>query len=202
MYTYAPKLHHAMITAAFCLLLIALQAYTDKEKFLKACVAGAWIFFFLTVLVMYMLVMVSVNDQTNAQTDWMIAYAKLDDEGKAEMASHFPTMRYRIWRGAPQAYWGDTGVTIEQFKTFLDTSDKYYISPERNWNSAAMPRKAWQEIKDTLEAEGKVEPGSAAGSHSWKWVGNSYQHMQVYRMAGRELRYKDNSDTQVTGSTS
>lgn len=197
MFTYNPKLHHAMITAAICMLCFAATAYTQKPPIVKSWMIGFWIFLTLTAVVVVMLIISSFNSQTDSQTYWMKEYNKLDDEGKAEMASHFPTIRFRMWRGMPHAFWEDTNVSMEHLKIFLDTSDKFHISPERNWNSAKMPRRIWLEIKDNLEADGKVKPDSAAGSHSWEWIGNSYKDMLLYRMAGRELKYKDNPAGQV-----
>ena len=75
---------------------------------------------------------------------------------------------------------------VETFQTFLKDSDRKHISPERNWNSADMPRKMWKEIFDYLEAEGKIVPDSAAGSHSWEWVGNWYErYCAAYWTIGR-----------------
>lgn len=194
MFTYSPKLHHAIFTALIGIGFMLLSAKAQGRT-LQALNIGAFGFALLTVLVMWMLIVQSINDQTREQTEWMIAYSKLDDEGRAEMANHFPTMRYRKRRGIVRPYWEDTNVPIGMFQTFLKTSNKQYISPERDWNSTDMPRKVWQEIKDNLEAEGKVEPDSAAGSHSWKWIGNSYQHYCAdYWMAGRELTYASETE--------
>lgn len=188
MFTYSPKLHHAMITTAICLLCMAATAYTQKPPIVKAWMIGFWMFFTLTAVVVVMLLMNSFNDQTREQTDWMIAYGKLDEEGRAVMGFHFPTMRYRMKKGDLLEMFEDTNVPAEMFHEFLRTSNAKSISPERDWNSKEKPRWAWLEIEEFLEEEGYIKPDSWAGSHSWLWHGESWNHLKAYWRAGIKLR--------------
>ena len=81
----------------------------------------------------------------------------------------------------------NTQVSIELFRLFLQTSNDRYISPRRDWYTVEQPEWAWIEIEGWLEDHDKIVSDSAAGSHSWLWKGNSYQHLVAYWMAGRKL---------------
>lgn len=197
MYYYSPKLHHAMITAAICLLLIASGAYTQKARILTAFTIGAWIFGFMTLVVLWMLIVNTLNERIDSMTELAKAYGQLDDEGRAAFAFQFPTMRYRMKRGDVREFFEDTNVPIKMFHEFLKTSNAKYISPERDWNSNNKPRWAWLEIKEHLEGQGYVQPESAAGSHSWLWVGESWEHLTAYWGAGIHLNDANNQLTQT-----
>lgn len=199
MYTYTPKLHHAIFTALIGIGFMLLSAKAQGRT-LQALNLGAFGFALLTVLVMWMLIVQSINDQTREQTEWMIAYGKLDDEGRAVIGLVFPTMRYRARGGEVRPYFEDTFVPIGTFQMFLKNSDKFHIMPERNSGSATISRTDWHEIKEWLEDHGKVEPDSAAGSHSWEWIGDWYaRYCGAYLMAGHELRYASETEGQELG---
>jgi hypothetical protein len=186
MYPYIPKLHHAMITALFCVVFIALCGKAQGSVLL-ACKIGALFFAIMTAVILAMLVLEELNRRVDAMTSWMIAFSHLDDEGRAAVAFTFPTMRYRMRKGVVREMFEDTSVTIEQFRLFLKTSNDRYISPRRDWVNADMPQAAWEEIKLWLEEHDYIIQDSAAGSHSWLWKGQAYQHLMAYWMSGRTL---------------
>lgn len=183
---YLPKLHHAFIAAVLCAVCIGMAGVT-KGSVSTAFKVLALMFGFMSVVVLVLLLMEGINGMVRAQTDWMDAFGKLDDEGRAAVAFQFPTIRYHMKRGEVREYFEDTQATIEQFRLFLKTSNDKYISPERDWSSADMPRWAWLEIFGWLEANDYVIRDSAAGSHSWLWKGNAYHHLMAYWMAGRKI---------------
>jgi hypothetical protein len=188
------KLGQMIIVAALLVFVIAPIGFLDQRKYASMIFALYLVAFILVLIEFALLYMAILNAYTDAavskdyaQTKWMQEFSKLDDEGRQALAARFPEMRYRMARGVVRAYWEDTKVPIEMFKTFLATSTREYISPERDWNSTAKPRWAWLEIKTCLEDAERIIPDSAAGSHSWRWVGNSHQYLCAYWMAGRAL---------------
>jgi hypothetical protein len=184
--TYAPKLHHAMITAVICIVLIALCEKAEG-KVLDALITGAIIFGLITVLILWGICLEMGNRRAEVMTEWMEAFGKLDEEARAAVAFEFPTVRYHMKRGEVRQMFEDTNVSIELFRLFLQTSNNRYISPERDWNSKEKPRWVWLEIKQWLEDHDSILADSAAGSHSWLWNGNSYKHLYAYWMAGRKM---------------
>jgi hypothetical protein len=186
MYPYTPRLSHAMLTAIICVLLIALGARA-QGRVLFALNFGALVFAIMTATVLLMLLVEERVRVIESMTRFAIAFGKLDDEARAALAFQFPTMRYRIRRGQPRQMFEDTNVSIETFRIFLQTSNRKYISPERDWNSHQMPRDDWTEIRDWLQANDYIVPDSASGSHSWLWAGNSYDHLMAYWLAGRTI---------------
>ena len=183
---YIPKLHHAFIAAVFCAVCIGLAGVT-RGSVSTAFKVLALISGFGSVIVLVLLLMEGINGMVRAQTDWMEEFGKLDDEGRAAVAFVFPQVRYRMKRGEVRGMFEDTNVPIEMFRLFLQTSNDRYISPERDWSSADMPRWVWLEIFEWLDAQDYIVRESAAGSHSWLWKGNAYQHLMAYWMAGRRV---------------
>lgn len=186
MIPYTPKLHHAFVSALICVIFIAL-GFRAQGRLLLALNLGALLFGLMTAVIMALLVLESLNRRVVVMTEWMQAFARLDDEGRAAVAFSFPYMRYRMKSGEVREYFEDTNVSIEQFRLFLKTSNGKYISPERDWSNADMPRWVWQEIFLWLQGNDYVVPDSAAGSHSWLWKGNAYRHLMAYWMAGRKV---------------
>lgn len=185
MIPYTPRLHHAVITVAICLICMLLGAKYPRVQWVWNL--GAFAFALMTAIVLALLVLEALNERVRVMIDFANAIAKLDDEARAMMAFEFPHMQYRMKRGEVRAYFEDTNVSIEMFRMFLQTSNNIYISPRRDWFTADRPEWAWIEIFDWLVANDKVFPDSAAGSHSWLWKGNSYQHLYAYWMAGRRV---------------
>jgi hypothetical protein len=148
---------------------------------------GAFAFAFMTAVVLALLVLEGLNARVRVMIDFANAISKLDDEARAMMAFEFPHMRYRMKRGEVRAMFEDTNVPIEMFRLFLQTSNDKYISPRRDWSTSDRPEWMWIEIFTWLEEHDRVYADSAAGSHSWLWKGNSYQHLYAYWMAGRKL---------------
>lgn len=188
MFGETPKLIHAAVAAFICIAFIALCGYTENPRVLLAFKIGALIFALITAVLMGLIVLEAMNRRVMVMTEWMQAFARLNDEGRAAVAFSFPTMRFHMRRGNVRAFFEDTEVPMETFKLFLQTSNDKYISPERDWTTADMPRRDWTEIKNWLEANGYIHPDSAAGSHSWLWVGGSYRHLMAYWGAGRNIR--------------
>lgn len=194
MFGYTPNLFHAGLTALFCVIFLAISSFAPPGRLLTACYIGSLLFALLTVLVMWMMI-VNTNveaairqNESAAAFGLMLAHPNMTDE-KLEMLvrSQFPKLRYRMARGEVRAFFESTKVPVAKFKKFLETSNAEFISAERNWCTAEMPREVWLEIFHWLEDNDKIIPDSAAGSHSWRWVGNSYQQMCAYWMAGRHL---------------
>jgi hypothetical protein len=197
MFTYTPRLHDAIITAVLCVICLALGGKT-AGRVASAFNFGALLFGFLFFLVVVLMFLEGLNRRVEVMTDFANAISKLDDEARAMMAFEFPSLRYRMKRGEVREYFEDTSVTIEMFKEFLRSSDSKHISPRRYWFRAERPEWAWLEIKGWLEDHELVVPDSAAGSHSWMWKGNAYDHLKAYWGVGLKLR--DMSDEMVMHS--
>ena len=186
MYSYTPRLSHALLTALLCVGAIALSSKA-QGKVLLALNVGAFVFAVMTATVLWMLIVENYGNLIDKMSNFAAIFAKLDDEGRAALAFQFPTMRYRLRRGHPRAMFEDTNVSIEQFREFLKRSNRKSIAPERDWSTSELPRAAWAEIRDWLEANDYILPDSAAGSHSWLWNGNAYDRLMAYWLAGRQL---------------
>ena len=186
MYPYVPKILHAIMTAFACIILMLLGVRAGG-RYQTVLNIGALIFGIITCSVLYMLIVRELDNYNSTIARLAEAYGLLDDEGRAALSFQFPTLRYRMKRGELRATFEDTNVPIEMFRLFLSDSNQVQIAPERDWATAERPRWAWTEIKLWLEDNSYIISDSAAGSHSWLWRGNSYQHMIAYWMAGRRL---------------
>lgn len=186
----APRISQAAWSIVACMFCIAATAFVPRgfERVERAFYLGAIAFALLAVVIIVLIMFRAGEDRLEAMERFIRAYANLDDEGRAAIALQFPTLRYRMRRGRVREMWEDTNIPIETFRLFLQDSNRKYIAPERNWNSTERPRAAWEEIRVTLESAGFVQEDSAAGSHSWLWNGNAYDHLIAYWMAGRDLR--------------
>lgn len=187
MFSYTPKLHHALITAILCALCIGF-AGTSRGSWSMAFKVLGTALGFMTVVIMVLLLMEGVNSMVQAQTDWMKAFGNLDDEGRAAVAFMFPKIRYRMKRGEVREFFEDTNVPMETFRLFLHLSNSKYISPRRDWFTEEKPQWAWLEIQEYLQENGYIVPDSAAGSHSWLWNGNAWNHLLAYWGAGLHVR--------------
>ena len=195
MFGYTPNLFHAVATAFLCVVFIAISSFVPptQPRLLSACYIGALIFAAITAVILWIMI-VNTNveaairqDQAATAFGLMLVDPNMTPEKLEILAGWFPKLRYRMARGEVRAFFESTKVPVAKFKLFLETSNKDFISPERNWCTAEMPREVWLEIFHWLEDNDKIIPDSAAGSHSWRWVGNSYQQMCAYWMAGRHL---------------
>ena len=201
MYYYTPKLFHAMLTAAICLALIALGAKTQQARVLFALNVGALLFALMTVVVLWMLVIKANDEHWDTLSEFAKAYNQLDAESRAALGFQFPEMRYKMKKGEVREMFENTNVPIELFRTFLKTSNGKYISPERDWASDEKPRWAWLEIKEWLEEENYIVPDSAAGSHSWLWRGQSWDHLKAYWSAGVHVADMNKRITQTRSAS-
>lgn len=186
MYTYTPKLQHAIFTILFCMACLFLGSKA-RGQVLFAWNSGAVLFFFLTCVVVWLLILKAYDEHWETIASFAEVYNKLDEEGRAALGFMFPRMSYQMKRGEVRAFFENTNATIEHFREFLQTSNDRYISPRRDWTTADKPSWAWDEIKGWLEDHERIIPDSAAGSHSWLWSGNSYQYLMAYWMSGRKL---------------
>jgi len=187
MYQYSPRPGHAIVTALLCVVFIAL-GWKAQGRVLMALNVGALLCAIVTAIVLWVLILEALNERVRVMVEFANAIGKLDEEARAMMAFEFPRMRYRMKAGEVREYFEDTNVPIELFRLFLQTSNNRYISPERDWNTTERPRWAWLEIKSYLEENKYILADSAAGSHSWLWSGESYNHLFAYWMAGRNIR--------------
>lgn len=197
MFSYSPQLRDAIIAAFLCILLLALGSKA-QGRVLLALNVGAGMLGVLFIIIVVLLIRESNNRRVEVMTEFANAIIRLDDEGRAMMAFEFPSLRYHMKRGEVREYFETTNVPIELFKYFLQTSDSKYISPRRYWYTADHPEWAWIEIKSWLEEDGMILPDSAAGSHSWMWKGNAWNHLKAYWGTGLKLR--DMSDELVMHS--
>ena len=185
--TYTPRLHHAIILAILCVVCLALGGKA-QGRVLLALNVGAGMFGVLFLVVIMLLIRESNIRRIDAMSSFAAQIAQLDEEGRAMMGFEFPYLRYRMKRGEVGEYFEDTNVPMELFKEFLITSDQKFTSPRRDWCTREKPEWAWMEIKQYLEAKGLIVPDSAAGSHSWRWKGNAFSHLNAYWGAGLKLR--------------
>lgn len=184
---YMPKLQHAIATAFICIVLIAFSAKA-QGRVLTALTVGALIFALMTALILWWIALENINRRVVVITEWMHEFNQLDDEGRAAVAFQFPTVRYRMKRGEVRGLFEDTQVPIELFRYFLQTSNSKSISPERYWCTVDQPRWVWTEIQRWLQENDYIIPDSAAGSHSWLWKGEAFNHLKAYWMAGHIMR--------------
>lgn len=198
MFYYMPKLHHAAFVAVAMILCIILAGFT-KGRTSHAFMAGAIGFGLMALVVLVLLLMEGINSMVRAQAEWMDKFSRLDDEGRAAVAFMFPKIRYKMKRGIVREYWEDTNVPMEMFRLFLHLSNSKYISPRRDWFSQEKPQWAWLEIQEWLLKNNYIVPDSAAGSHSWLWNGNAWEHLNSYWGAG--LHVPEMRDMQVFGTT-
>lgn len=189
--TYVPRLHHAIIAAFLSIALLALSGKA-QGRLLLALNVGSLMFGFLFLLILLLLWKESNIRRIDSMSNFARWIVELDDEGRAMLAWQFPYLRYRMHHGEVREYFEDTSVPMYLFKEFLVTSDRKFISPRRDWCTAEKPEWAWLEIKEYLQNEKLIIPDSAAGSHSWMWKGNAYNHLTAYW--GASLHLKDMTD--------
>jgi hypothetical protein len=186
MFSYVAKLHHAMVAAGFMVVCIAIASATGGDV-AQAFTWGAVACGVMCGVVLALMLMEGINAMVREQTNWMHEFAQLDDEGKAAVAFMFPKIRYRMKRGVVREYWEDSNVPMETFKLFLKLSNSKYISPRRDWYTRDKPEWAWLEIHAWLLENNFIVPDSAAGSHSWLWNGNAWNHLNAYWGAGMHI---------------
>lgn len=179
MYTYTPKLQHAIVTILLCMACLFLGSKA-RGQVLFAWNSGAVLFFFLTCVVVWLLILKAYDEHWEVLAQFAETYGRLDEEGRAALGFMKPTMRYKMKRGTVREMFEDTNATAEHFREFLRTSNSRYISPRRDWTTADKPSWAWDEIKAWLDKWNYVVPDSAAGSHSWLWSGDSFNHLKAY----------------------
>lgn len=187
MIPYTPKLHHAFIAVVICAICIGLAGVT-RGSWSTAFKVLAASLGFMMIVILVLLIMEGINGMVRAQADWMKAFGNLDDEGRAAVAFMFPKIRYRMRRGIVREFFEDTNVPMETFRLFLHLSNSKYISPRREWFTQEKPQWAWLEIQEYLLANNFIVPDSAAGSHSWLWNGNAWDHLNAYWGAGLHIR--------------
>jgi hypothetical protein len=165
---------------------VALTAITKTPETTWAVALGALGMFIFSGTSMWMNALTAYDSHITTCENYAEVFGKLDDEARAAMGFLFPKMRYVMKRGIVREEFEDTGLSIELFRVFLQTSNDKYISPRRDWYGKGRPESAWVTIFKWLEERDYVIPDTAAGSHSWLWKGNAYKHLCAYWMAGRK----------------
>ena len=173
---YQPKLLHASLASILSVCLIALSDRARGNVF-TALIFGAIVFFGMTCVIVWM---IAYSNHYDTVIRYIESFVKLDPEQRSALAFHLPSMRLRASRGQVQQLFEDTRATGEHVRLFLVDSDSLHTSSQRAWNTAEKPRWAWEEIYDWLVRHNKVNPDSAAGSHSYEWRGTAYQSMILY----------------------
>ena len=189
---YQPSIGQAVLTAFIALVFLGLTTFA-KGRWLVVLNIGFILFLIMTVLIWWMMVtghyVESHIRQTDAMTDWMQEWNKMDDSGRQIMSGKFfPTIKYKLKEGVISEEFESTKVLIGLWRKFLETSDSQYVSPQRDWVTKEMPPSAWLAIFGHLVREGYAYDQTASGNHSHMWVGESYNHLSAqWRMAGRKL---------------
>jgi hypothetical protein len=178
---YTPKFSHILVSTALAIVLIWGSAYVDGRGG-WALLIGASVLLLIAGGTLLNMVMTVYNERWDKIESFANTYTKLDDEARAVLGFTFPTLRYKMRRGAVREMFEDTNVTAEQFRLFLKTSNDKYISPERDWQSKEFPPAVWSEIYHYLCDHGYVFPNSASGNISHQWKGESYRHLMAYWM--------------------
>lgn len=173
---YQPRLVHATLTTFIAIALFSLSTIARGNVFV-ALVAGSCIFLTMTAVVINM---VAYGHRYDTAISFIESYIRLDPGQREELGYHLPSLRLVARRGRAVQLFEDTRATAEHIRLFLVDSSREYVSAERDWNTAERPRWAWQEIYDWLVRNEKVYADSASGTHSYKWVGASYEAMMFY----------------------
>lgn len=181
--SYTAKPEHAYISIFFVLMFLIVQIWVD-EKYSSVMWWGAFLCGVVFLIIIGLLIGQSVSEvvdkRTRTITEFAKEFGKLDDEARQALAMQFPRMRYHMKRGVVREMFEDTNVPVEMFRDFLTDSNERYISPKRNWQNTERPAWAWVEIQLWLQDNGYIIEDSAAGNHSWLWLGGSYQRMCAY----------------------
>ncbi len=176
MSAYTPRIHHAILTL---FLSIALFALSDNRtgNIYGALLFGSGSFFIMAASIVWMM---ALSHHYYVTIQYIEAYIKLDPVQRSELGFNIPSLRFTVRRGKVSELFEDTRASIEHMRLFLVDSNSINTAAERNWNTAERPRWAWAEIYDWCVRNGKVRDDSAAGSHSYEWVGNSYNALMFY----------------------
>lgn len=185
--SYTPKYLHVILSVLLAVLLMGLSAIPASDRVASVLMGGGFIVLLYSVVVMYGLVIGFNDSHWDTMRSFAETYSKLDNESRAALGFQFPYLRYRMKKGQIGEYFENTNVSIEQFRLFLKTSNDRYISPKRDWFTREKPEWAWLEIQAWLEDKDYIVADSAAGSHSWLWKGQAYNHLCAYWLAGRHL---------------
>jgi hypothetical protein len=186
MNTEATRFIQAIVSLLLGMGCIAMTATTKTPETTWAFALGALGFFIFAGVSVWTVALAAYDSHITTEENYADTFGKLDDEARAAMAFLFPKIRYVMKRGEVRGMFEDTNVPIELFREFLQTSNKQYVSPRREWYGKDRPEWAWIEIFKWLEERDYVFPDSAAGSHSWLWKGNAYDHLFAYWMSGRK----------------
>lgn len=152
-----------------------------KEKYLPALALGAIICFVLAIIYLILVFKEEQRQDIFTITSFAEVLNHSDPEVREMLAGKFPkVIQYTLRHGVVEKTFEDTGVPVTVWQTFLKDSNDRYISPLRNWYTAAMPERHWWALKNYLEAAGYVLPDSAAGNHSYLWTGSSYKKFCAY----------------------
>jgi len=173
---YQPKLLHASLTTFIAIGLIAWSDGKEGNVF-TALIIGAFVFIGMTVVIVQMIMYSNLWDTKGRYIE---SYIKMNPEQRSELGFRLPSLGLHVNRGQVELLFDDTYATAEHIRLFLVDSTPEHTASERDWNTEERPRWAWKAIYDWLVRNGKVYRDSASGSHSFKWIGNSYRSMMFY----------------------
>lgn len=150
---------------------------TYFEQIVTVAIIAAVVLFFLSGVEIVLLMWESRAVYLRAEGDKIKALALLDVNQWNAIGIAIPTIR-KVWQGLPLQLWGDTCATVDQMHFFVETSNIETTSPERNWNTAEHPRRAWVELYGWLVRAGYIIPDSAAGNRSFKFYPGKFRKLQ------------------------
>jgi len=191
MFNSFPSLGHAILSIFLALLCLAFSAFA-KGRLLTACNVGFWLFLIITAIIWYLWVYNANVDarvrQDYSMASWMKEFGALTHEEQEVVASRYPHIRLSIKGGEFVKEFESTKVLVHLWTEFLNTSTPSYTSSKRDWNSKEKPLAAYEAMYAWLVKEEFVYDDSADGSHSYMWVGESYNYLYAkWHMADRKL---------------
>ena len=187
-----------IVSAILGVIFIALMGVFTSVEASWAMLLGALAFFAMFGVNLWTVALSAYDAHIMTATEYAEKFSRLDDESRAALGWLFPKMRYVMKRGIVRQEFEDTGVSVDLFRIFLQTSNSKYISPKRDWQSAAKPEAAWLAIYQWLQERDYIIPDSASGSISWLWKGNAYNHLMAYWMAGRAVANMNSEQVYAT----
>lgn len=173
---YQPRLIHASMCVFIAIGLLGFSTDAHGNIF-TALLLGTGVFLFFAAVIVYL---IWYGHRFDVAIRYIETFIKLDPEQRSSLGYAVPALRLRATRGQVGEYFEDTRATVEHVRLFLNESTRENTASQHAWNTAEKPRWAWFEIYDWLERHGKVWPGSASGSKSYKWRGSAFQSMMFY----------------------
>jgi hypothetical protein len=185
MNTYNPRISHSVYLIVFGCLLMGMAGNMFEGTALAVSLIGGTMMMILAVLVAWFLANRERIAFYDAVTRLAEQLSRLDQDQWRALGIAFPTLRIH-WDGTPTQLLEDSDITLDEFARFMKDSNPHQISPERNWSNGR-ERRTWLRIKTWLESCGYIKQQSAAGNHSWLWIGNSFYTLRERYLAAKPL---------------